>query len=322
MVGEGGLDDCLRKFRTLQSTTNLGLLSGTTKPNTSVLALLNDVMVNQTYSDENGSFEMQLAPGTYVLSVEGVLSDPIEVIANDVVTASASASASGFLKYECNVPCKISLQPGPAAPLTSPVDLSTLTFSITGSGQLAASPGDWTVTLSRGWEYSIHREDVTLTEGETTQVSATLERQVDTTGFIAADLHTHCTRSLDSVFAIADKLASNIAEGIELVVSTDHDAQTNYRPVLKELQAEDLIRVVVGCEISALYGHSVVYPLPVHPLGWNYWSFPWTLYADDLFVRQLEYPEIWPHARELGRWRAEVMGACRPGVWRRGRWCR
>lgn len=201
------------------------------------------------------------------------------------------------------------MQPGPAAPLTFPVDLSTLTFDIDGTGQIAAPPGDWTVTLSRGWEYSLHREDVTLSEGETAQVSAVLERQVDTTGFIAADLHTHCTRSLDSDFEIADKLASNIAEGIELVVSTDHDAQTNYRPVLKEMQAEDLIRVVVGCEISALYGHSVVYPVPVHPLGWNYWSFPWTLYADDIFVRQLEFPEIWPQAREMG---AQVITAAHP----------
>jgi len=309
LVGSAGLDDCLRKFRALQNETALGLLSGTTKPETSVLALSNDAMVNQTYSDENGSFEFQFPPGTYILSVEGVLSDPIEVIANDVVTASASASASGILEYECNVPCKISLQPGPAASLTSPVDLPTLTFDIDGSGQLEAPPGDWTVTLSRGWEYSIHRQDVTLTEGETVQVSATLERQVDTQGFIAADLHTHCTRSLDSDYDIADKLASNICEGIELVVATDHDAQTNYRPVLKEMQAEDLIQVVVGNEISALYGHSVVYPLPVHPLGWNYWSFPWTLFEDDIFVRQLEYPEIWPHARELG---AKIITVAHP----------
>jgi hypothetical protein len=136
-----------------------------------------------------------------------------------------------------------------------------------------------------------------------------LERQVDTTGFISADLHGHCTRSLDSVFAIDDKLASNIAEGIELVVSTDHDAQTNYKPVLKQMQAEDLIRVVVGCEISALYGHSVVYPLPVHPLGWNYNSLPWTLYEDGLFVRQLEYPEIWPKAREMG---AQIITVAHP----------
>ena len=309
IVGQAGLDDCLRKYWALQSEPNLGLISGTTKPNTSVLALSNDVVANQTYSDENGSFEMQLPAGTYVLSAEGASSDPIEVIAEQVVSVSVSASVSGILSFDCNVPCKASLQSGHAAPLTSPVDLSTLTFSITGTGEIEVPPGDWTVTLSHGWEYSIHRENVTLTEGETTQVSAVLERQVDTTGFISADLHTHCTRSLDSDYDIADKLSSNIAEGIELVVSTDHDAQTNYRPVLKQMQAEDLIRVVVGCEISALYGHSVVYPLPVHPLGWNYWSFPWTLYEDDIFVRQLEYPEIWPKARELG---AQIITVAHP----------
>jgi hypothetical protein len=309
LVGAGGLDDCLRKYRAIQGESDLGLLAGTAPAGASVLALSGTKLANQTHADENGSFEMQLPPGTYVLSAKNALSDPIEVVANQTVSASVSASASGFLKYECNVPCKVSLQPGPAAPLASPVDLDTLTFDIDGSGEIEVPPGDWTVTLSRGWEYSIHRQDVTLEAGQTAQVTAQLERQVDTTGFIAADLHTHCTRSLDSDYDIGDKLASNICEGIEFLVSTDHDAQTNYQPVLKRMQAEDLIRVVVGNEISALYGHSVVYPLPVHPLGWNYWSFPWTLYEDDLFVRQLEYPEIWPKARELG---AEIVTVAHP----------
>ncbi len=309
LVGAGGLDDCLRKFRALQGTTGLGLLSGTTKPDTSVLALQNDVMVNQTYSDETGSFELQLLPGTYVLSVEDVLSDPIEVVADQVVPAPVPVPVPAKLSYQCGVPCKVSLQPGPAAPLSSPVDLSTLTFDIDGSGEIEVPPGDWTVTLSRGWEYSIHRQDLTLEAGQTAQVTAQLQRQVDTQGFIAADLHTHCTRSLDSDYDIEDKLASNICEGIELLVATDHDAQTDYRPEVQKLGAEELIRVVVGNEISALYGHSVVYPLPVHPLGWNYWSFPWTLFEDDIFVRQLEYPEIWPKAREMG---AEIITVAHP----------
>lgn len=316
LVGGGGLDSCLRLYRDLQEEIGLGLLAGSVQDtagapqaNTSVLALSGGQAVNQTYTDESGAFEMELPAGAYALSAKNALSDPIEVLADQTASASVSVPGSGVLAYQCNVPCKVSLQPGPAAPLASPVDPGTLTFDIDGSGEIEAPPGDWTVTLSRGWEYSIHREDVTLQAGRTTQVTGQLERQVDTRGFIAADLHSHCTRSLDSDYGIEDKLASNICEGIELLVGTDHDAQTNYRPVAKQMGVEDLIRVVVGNEISALYGHSVVYPLPVHPRGWNYWSFPWTLYQDGRFVRQLEYPEIWPRARELG---AEIVTVAHP----------
>jgi hypothetical protein len=70
-----------------------------------------------------------------------------------------------------------------------------------------------------------------------------------------------------------------------------------------------LVRAVSGNEISPHLGHSTAFPLPVHPAGWVYWQIPYALYEDGVFVRQLEFTELWPRARELG---AEVINLAHP----------
>jgi hypothetical protein len=285
-----------------------------------------DNYVNQTYTAADGTFEMQLPAGDYLLVVRAdgrdeFTSDTLAVTADQTSMQDVSFPPPARLAYHCRdeagnpLPCKISIQPGPAAAMNAPVHMDSLTFGVTGEGEFIVPAGDWTVTLSRGWEYSIHRQDVSAAAGGRAEVSGTLTRQVDTSGFIAADLHTHCTRSIDSTYDIEDKIASNIVEAVEVVVITDHDCQTDFTPFIEKMKGElsfDMdayVRAVTGNEVSPLYGHNTTFPLPTDSTGWVYWQIPWTLYEDDEFVRQLEYPEIWVRMRELG---AEIINIAHP----------
>ena len=338
VVGHGGIDACLRILNELRGEIGLGLLGGAVtdtsgNPEAGALVLARDLSfpsednyVNQTYTGSDGTFEMQLPAGDYslVVRVDGrdeFTSDTLAVAADQTSIQDVSFPPPARLAYHCRddagnpLPCKISIQPGPGAAMNAAVHMDSLTFGATGDGEFIVPAGDWTVTLSRGWEYSIHRQDVSVAAGGRAEVSGTLTRQVDTSGFIAADLHTHCTRSIDSTYDIEDKIASNIVEAVEVVVITDHDCQTDFTPFIEKMKQEldfDLdafVRAVTGNEVSPLYGHNTTFPLPTDSTGWVYWQIPWTLYEDDEFVRQLEYPEIWPRMRELG---AEIINVAHP----------
>lgn len=338
IVGGGGLDDCLRKFAELRGAqAGSGLIAGTVKDDTGEpqvgLELLaaresepDGDVIDQTYTDASGSFEMQLAPGNYRLRVHPagrpeISSDSLALAAGQSLPASLTVPRSARLAYRCTdeqgglLPCKISLQSGHDAAMDAPVERDSLTFGPTGQGSFVVPAGDWTVSLSRGWEYAIQRQNVTTTAGQQAEVEGVLARQVDTGGYIAADLHTHCSRSIDSDYDVEDKIASNLAEGVELVVITDHDCSTDFTPYIDELKSRltfDLdywLLAVTGNEISPHLGHSTVFPMPSHPVGWIYWQVPWTLYDQGRFVRQLEYPEIWPKVRALG---ADVINLAHP----------
>jgi carboxypeptidase family protein len=343
IVGDGGMDSCLRILSELRQETGLGLLGGTIKdsagnPEAGAVVLAKDLSmaedyrtVNQAYSDQSGTFEMQIPAGEYQVSVHAQGRDE-----HTSVTKTVSAEQTSLLElilpeparlaYQCTgqdrqggdtgaLPCKISLQAGHDADMHASVNMNLLTFGASGQGEFILSLGDWTVTLSHGWEYSIHRQNISVAAGETVQVSGILQHQVDTSGFIGADLHNHCTRSVDSTFEIKDKIASNICEGLDVVILTDHDCQADFTPYIQQLKQEldfDLdnwTRFVTGNEVSPMYAHSTVFPLPTHPSGWIFWQIPWTLYEDGVFVRTLEYPEIISRARELG---AEVINFAHP----------
>ncbi len=343
IVGAGGMDACLRTLADVRQSADAGLLGGKLtdadgKPEPGAIVLARDNSlpegndyVNQTYTDADGNFEMQLTPGSYRLEFRAAGRDTLVVEAPQVSAAQsssldASMPAPARLHFSCTgedrdggqlgpVPCKLSLQAGLDADRHASVPVDLVTFGVAGSGKLILPAGEWTATLSRGWEYSIVRKNITAETGVTIEFEGVLRRQVDTSGYIAADLHNHSTRSIDSTFQIEDKIASNACEGLDLVVLTDHDCQSDFTPQVERMIKDlpfDLhkwVRFVTGNEISPMYAHHTAFPLPTHPSGWIYWQVPWTLYDQGKFVRFLEYPEILARDRELG---AEVINVAHP----------
>lgn len=133
-----------------------------------------------------------------------------------------------------------------------------------GDGSIAIPPGRYRVTVSRGFEYTTHDQVVALTDGGTASLEASLERVVDTRGWISADMHVHAVPSSDAPTLLEDRVRSLVASGVEVAVATDHNAITDYAPTIRALGADRWISSIVGDEVTTRgieLGHFNVFPL-------------------------------------------------------------
>ncbi|MGD0529296.1 MAG: CehA/McbA family metallohydrolase [Polyangiaceae bacterium] len=131
-------------------------------------------------------------------------------------------------------------------------------------GQLPIPPGLYHAMVTRGFEYSMHEQDFTVGAGQTASVSATLARVVDTTGWIAADLHVHAAPSPDAPSPLPDRVRTLAASGVELAVATDHNAVTDYSAAIVERGLEPWLTSIPGDEVTTRgvpLGHYNTFPL-------------------------------------------------------------
>lgn len=138
----------------------------------------------------------------------------------------------------------------------------TAFHTLSGRGVVTAAPGTYTVYASRGLEWSIHKQDVTIEPGRTATFSARLRHEVDTRGWISADFHLHTlTHSGHGDANMNERIISLIGEGVELAVATDHNHHTDYDPTIRGLGATGSITAVTGNEVSVPIGHINAFPL-------------------------------------------------------------
>lgn len=163
--------------------------------------------------------------------------------------------------------------------------------------------GEYTVIASRGPAHELSVANVTIATGATAEVQATLRRSVDTTGWVAADMHVHGTRSADSETSRRLRVLGAIAEGLDVLVATDHDAVTDYGPTAAELGVSSMLHTVPGIEMSMLYGHINGYPVPA-ATPQDHWRPAWFVYDGTKFERVRDPAEV---ADELKRSGAKIV---------------
>jgi hypothetical protein len=130
------------------------------------------------------------------------------------------------------------------------------------SGVFAIEPGNYQVYVSRGIEYSLASTPVTVTAGMTTPVSATVERVIDSTGFISGDFHVHSIDSPDAEVTNVERVSAMIADGVDFFATTDHDFRSDFAPTIDAMDVEDLVGTTIGQEITTFdYGHFNAWPL-------------------------------------------------------------
>jgi len=135
-------------------------------------------------------------------------------------------------------------------------------FTRDGVVELLVRPGIYEVHSSRGPEYDTDVDLVELVPGRTVTLSHTLRRVVDTTGFIAADMHLHSSNSHDSAMGLDLRVRSVSAEGVEWAVSSDHNFITDFGPAIAEAGLADWMVSSVGLEVTTIEsGHFNGYPL-------------------------------------------------------------
>ena len=193
--------------------------------------------------------------------------------------------------FGAGVPAKVTVRcPGGAclAPSTAwrpfhevdplPSDVQALGFA--GAGGVAdvqVPPGSYEVLVSRGPEYTgwpatfpATGQPVDLTAADLT-LDALIARAVDTTGWLAADLHVHAVSSVTSSVPNRARVLSAAAEGLDVLASTDGDAVTDYGPVIAELQLQTVLQALPGYEAATpTHGHYAVFPVApgTAPIDW------------------------------------------------------
>jgi hypothetical protein len=167
-------------------------------------------------------------------------------------------------------------------------------LSADGRGGGVLPPGDYQAVVTRGFEWEAATVPVTVAAGQTATVAATLERVVDTAGFVAIDSHTHTGASIDSGLDPYLRVRQALADGVEVVVATDHDVLFDLAPMVRELGVTGQLVTVVGSEVSPINGHLNGFPLVGGPAADTdgYWAVRW--WAED--ARHDYVEDLWPKA--------------------------
>ena len=119
--------------------------------------------------------------------------------------------------------------------------------------RVAIAPGRYRLTATRGLEFDIAQVEVAVPEaGAEVGVPAfEIERRIALDGVVSADFHVHAEASDDSGMSNEARLASFVAENVDVMVASDHDAVGNYEAAFDALGVRDRIRVVQGVEVTS-----------------------------------------------------------------------
>jgi len=135
-------------------------------------------------------------------------------------------------------------------------------FSTPADPVVAIPPGTYEVSVVRGYEYSPVDAVITVPEEGEALLEATLERVVDTLGWVAYDGHVHSSGSPDSTLLQADRIRTAAAAGLEIVVATDHEIINDLDPAVDEAQLSGFVSTITGQEVTAT--------LPEHINAWPF----------------------------------------------------
>lgn len=219
-----------------------------------------------------------LVEGENVLRVEAppALDDieigPLKLIASPVGDAISGASLEVTVTDEDtgdSLPARITLtrpdgtlQPLQASPQGGVASRVGVVYSKDGRASLQVPPGEYVIRATRGFEWSLASQKVALKRGDEQRAGLKLRREVDTTGWVAADSHIHTlTHSGHGDATIEERMITIAGEGIELAVATDHNHHADYSPVASALGVSDRFASVVGNEVTTKHGHFNAFPI-------------------------------------------------------------
>lgn len=149
-------------------------------------------------------------------------------------------------------------------------------FPTDGRATLRVPAGRYRVIAGRGFEYELATQEVDVMANGTTMVRPVLRRSVDTTGAMSGDFHIHTNRSPDAPDPARYKLASMIADGLEIAVRTDHEYVMDFEPVIADMNVGQWVFGVPALELTTFtWGHFNIVPLTPNTSLPNNGIFQW-----------------------------------------------
>lgn len=146
-------------------------------------------------------------------------------------------------------------------------------YTSDGVAKFGLPEGKYTIYAGRGFEYSLPSQVVEIKQQDEQKILFSLERQVDTTGYVACDTHVHTrTHSGHGDSTVQERMITLAGEGVELPIATDHNVQIDHRPFANEMNVKQYFTPVTGNEVTTPVGHFNIFPatadqkLPNHKL--------------------------------------------------------
>lgn len=250
--------------------------------------------ISQARTDAEGRYEMIAPVGEYQLRARRGMQISREEV-GAALDKDGRAEANLALKDIATIQVKITTPDGAPTPgrvsllceeecpdmptsleqdITSdrlPGGFSHVTWAgVDGAVELEVAPGKYRVSVSRGVTWSIWPADapedggelLDLAEGDAEVVEAEIAPVVDTTGVLNGDFHVHGITSADSVVRPESRVLGFMGDGVDVLVSSDHDYIYDYAPMVAELDAARQIATLVGVEITTPnIGHFNSFPM-------------------------------------------------------------
>lgn len=131
-----------------------------------------------------------------------------------------------------------------------------------GSVKFFLPKGNYTIYAGRGMEFGVDSTKISVTEtGQIFEKALSIDRQVDTNGYISSDTHLHTfTHSRHGDASIHERMLTIAGEGIEFPIATDHNLHIDYRDAAKEMRVHDYFTPVIGNEVTTPLGHFNIFP--------------------------------------------------------------
>lgn len=304
----GELSSLIETSRAQVTPARPGIVEGTVRSSGQPLAgarvafTTADGISTVATTDSTGQYRVTLAVRTYTVSAWALHHAPsaeqnVTVASDSTATADFALTAPRSLTVnvrEANggpMPAKVTLVcesgpcPTPQSALVKYGDVpkdpmnpivQLLDFvPASGTATFRVPPGRYQVWVSRGPEYSLFPNGSTplpvdLRTADVT-VNAVLARVLDTTGYLSADPHVHAVNSPDSIVDNPLRALSFAADGVEVLIATDHDYVTDYTPAISQAGLSPWLKSIPGEEASPMdFGHYNIFPLTpnvLDPIG-------------------------------------------------------
>lgn len=204
-----------------------------------------------------------------------LLLPPTGSVAVDVYTRNA---------YDHREPVKITVESLDGAGLPDvffgqpffPDRVARVVHTTNGQAEIPLPAGRYRIIANRGYEYDAPEATVTIIPQVRERVLLSIERVLDTTGWVSGDMHIHQEHSPDSGLDLDSRALSIAVEGLEFAAATDHDVITNLLPAIMRFGGQRFTRFMHGEELSQLsYGHFNGYPLRFDYTQTNGGAVPW-----------------------------------------------
>ena len=123
--------------------------------------------------------------------------------------------------------------------------------------------GRYKVWAWHGVEFEKWEGDVDLSANKgRVELSIPLERAWTPHGTLAADLHVHAHASNDSTVPNPQRVAAQVAGGIQVIGLSDHNVNGDLGDEIHELHLDDRVVSIASNELTAEELHMGVYPVP------------------------------------------------------------